>query len=77
MQIKENTPYAPNLVESMRSLGYSFSTAIADIIDNSIAANATQIDIFSIIEKENPFIAIIDNGSGMSNNELFKGYAIW
>lgn len=72
MQIKENTPYAPNLVESMRSLGYSFSTAIADIIDNSIAANATQIDIFSIIEKENPFIAIIDNGSGMSNNELFK-----
>ena len=29
-------PFAPSLIESMRSLGYSFSSAIADLIDNSI-----------------------------------------
>ena len=32
----------PNLLESMRSVGYDLNTAIADIIDNSIAANATK-----------------------------------
>ena len=30
----------PNLLESMRSVGYSLNTAVADIIDNSIAAHA-------------------------------------
>lgn len=35
----------PNLLESMRSVGYDLNTAIADIIDNSIAANATKISI--------------------------------
>lgn len=29
----------------MRSVGYDLNTAIADIIDNSIAANATKISI--------------------------------
>ena len=29
-------PYAPILVESTRSIGYSFEAAVADIIDNSI-----------------------------------------
>ena len=35
----------PNLLESMRSVGYDLNTAVADIIDNSIAANATKISI--------------------------------
>ncbi len=37
---KESIPFAPALIESMRSLGYSFEVAIADLIDNSISANA-------------------------------------
>ena len=44
---QECVPYAPSLIESMRSLGYSFSSAIADLIDNSISAKATRIDIIS------------------------------
>ena len=31
---KESIPFAPMLIESMRSIGYSFESAIADIIDN-------------------------------------------
>ena len=31
-------PFAPVLIESTRSMGYSLEAAIADIIDNSIAA---------------------------------------
>ena len=38
-------PFAPALIESMRSLRYSFESAIADLIDNSISAEAKNIKI--------------------------------
>ncbi|HRP44782.1 MAG TPA: ATP-binding protein [Ginsengibacter sp.] len=63
-------PSASSLSESMRDLGYSLATAVADIIDNSITANATEIDIFCDLTIENPTLIIIDNGHGMSAEEL-------
>jgi len=68
---KGNPPYAPNLIESMRSIGYSFETALADIVDNSIAANAHNVDIISITKNEQSFIAILDDGDGMNESDLF------
>ena len=55
---------------SMRSLGYSFNNAIADILDNSISAKATKIEILCNWDKEEPFVEIKDNGVGMTNEEL-------
>ena len=51
----ENPPSADVLMNSMRSIGYSFKTAIADILDNSISAKAKNINIFflSIIKVHN------------------------
>ena len=69
MKEKESIPFAPNLVESMRSLGYSFKTAIADLIDNSVGALAKRIDII-MLPDENPYLVILDNGHGMTNSEL-------
>lgn len=69
MKEKESIPFAPNLVESMRSLGYSFKTAIADLIDNSVGALAKRIDII-MLPNENPYLIILDNGYGMTNYEL-------
>lgn len=63
------TPYAPNLVESTRSIGYLFETAMADIIDNSISNLAKRIDV-NFSSNDEPYIAIIDNGSGMTESEL-------
>ncbi|SHJ73956.1 Histidine kinase-, DNA gyrase B-, and HSP90-like ATPase [Clostridium amylolyticum] len=62
-------PYAPTLMESTRAIGYSLETAIADIIDNSIAAQASKISIkfFPVGE---PYISILDNGLGMTGNGL-------
>ena len=37
----ENVPDAPRLIYGLRDTGYNFNTAAADIIDNSIAANAS------------------------------------
>ncbi len=65
-------PSAASLSESLRDLGYSLETAIADLIDNSISANATAIRIFCDLTAEEPLLAIIDDGDGMSSEELIQ-----
>lgn len=69
MKTIELPPYAPTLMESTRAIGYSIEAAIADIIDNSIAASAMHVDIdfFPIGES---YIAILDDGIGMTADEL-------
>ncbi len=65
-------PSASSLSESMRDLGYSLATAIADIIDNSITARATELDVFCYLTCEKPTLVIIDNGKGMAKEELLQ-----
>ncbi|MGO5463119.1 ATP-binding protein [Bifidobacterium animalis] len=62
----------PTLMESMRSVGYDLKTAVADIIDNSIAADARNIDIYYHDYGEEPFIAIIDDGNGMNRETAIR-----
>lgn len=64
-------PDPERVIEGLRDTGYNFNTAVADIIDNSIAADATQIDITindSPLEEITVYIA--DNGSGMNEDGL-------
>ncbi len=68
---QECVPFAPALIESMRSLGYSFSSAIADLIDNSISAGAKNIDIIAE-PGSNPSLIILDDGCGMSQDKLYE-----
>lgn len=63
-------PSAASLSASMRDLGYSLETAVADLIDNSISAGATEIDIFCTPTLADPALAIIDNGGGMEADGL-------
>lgn len=63
-------PNPSSFVHSLRSVGYSLETAVADIIDNSISANADRIDIVFEYKADGPIFAIIDNGHGMSLDEL-------
>lgn len=66
-------PRAEALIASLRSIGYSLNTAVADIIDNSISAQADKIKVFvQQQENEEPILAIIDNGSGLNKNELIE-----
>ncbi|OLQ23995.1 ATP-binding protein [Listeria seeligeri] len=66
----ELVPDASNLIESQRSIGYTFETAIADVIDNSISADATRVDIN--FDSRQKYVSILDNGYGMSKNELLQ-----
>lgn len=65
-------PRAAALSESLRDLGYTIDTAVADIIDNSIAANATKVDIWCGPDDDEPTLAIVDNGDGMSRSTLVE-----
>ena len=65
-------PRASSLIESMRDLGYSFETALADIVDNSIAASAKNVDILFEADEEKPIICILDDGHGMTQDELLE-----
>lgn len=64
-------PFAPNLMESTRAMGYSLESAIADIIDNSITAKCKNvwIDYDCMNEK---YICVLDDGYGMDEDELIN-----
>jgi len=62
-------PDANSLLLSLRAIGYSIESAVADIIDNSISAKATNISL-NFSSTPNPYIAILDDGNGMDKNEL-------
>lgn len=70
-QYAENKPTADVLMSSMRSMGYTFEAAIADIVDNSISADAKYVQIYFPVDPTDLFVAICDNGYGMNRNELF------
>jgi hypothetical protein len=71
MKEKECVPFAPSLIESMRFLGYSFPSAIADLLDNSISADAKNINIISEPAVD-PSLIILDDGYGMSEKECYE-----
>ena len=51
-------------MESMRAVGYTLEAAIADLVDNSITAGASRIDI-SFASEPDDFVAVLDDGGGM------------
>lgn len=69
-----STPQAELLLHSLRSVGYSEESAIADIVDNAISASANEIRITFDWEKQE--VSIIDNGEGMEKDELYKNMQI-
>lgn len=68
----ELNPSADSLIQSMRDIGYTLNTAVADLIDNSITAQAKNIDIVYTKEGGQPCLMIVDNGHGMSQDELLQ-----
>lgn len=57
-------------IKSISEQGYSLPTAIADLIDNSVAAGATRIELLLDTKTAPLRFFIADNGCGMSSAEL-------
>ena len=70
MAIKKSTveviPSAKRLIRSLRDVGYDFHHAVADLVDNSIAAAASKIAIEMRFDGRDSWIRISDNGVGMT-----------
>jgi hypothetical protein len=65
-------PRASVLIESMREIGYSLASALADIIDNAITAGATTIHLLVDTGSPEVRIGVIDDGHGMTESELIE-----
>ena len=63
-------PSARRLMQSLRDLGYDLPSALADLVDNSIAARATTVRIDVGFEGSASWIRIADNGTGMTGSVL-------
>lgn len=63
-------PSAASLTASLRDLGYSLESAIADLIDNSVSADATKVQIFCDTSRSSPVLVVADNGWGMTETEV-------
>ncbi|MDD3876654.1 MAG: ATP-binding protein [Bacteroidales bacterium] len=80
--IKQNQQYdivrpePESFLQSARAFGYSVETAIADLIDNSITAKASEIKITYGIDRYTSFVRIEDNGKGMNEKELLNAMKI-
>ena len=69
----ESIPDAVRVTEGLRHTGYKPKTAIADLIDNSIAANATEIGVRLSKNFDNTFTVWVgDNGCGMNEDMLIQ-----
>src|SRR5262249_16147672 len=64
-------PDPARLVAGLVDTGYVFKTAVDDVVDNSIAAEATKIDVeLNMDFRGNVFLKIFDNGIGMDRDDL-------
>ena len=66
----EIPPDASSMIESMRSYGYTLPAALADLIDNSIAAAASTVELRFHWSGADSWVSILDDGSGMSEAAL-------
>jgi len=70
------TPNPSSEVMTLKSFGYDLNTAIGDIVDNSIAANSSNVKIYFYVDRDIPRFAIIDDGCGMSKTDLIDNMSI-
>lgn len=69
-------PDPAGTIESLGALGYTLESAIADLVDNSIDANAGTVDINFCWNGSASYITVVDDGHGMTEAELQVAMAI-
>ena len=69
----ESVPNPGRTIEGLRDTGYNFETAVADLVDNSIAAGATKISVLVTQDfRGNVRLSIADDGCGMDREGLVQ-----
>ncbi len=63
-------PNPEYLIKSIAEQGYSLESSLADLMDNSVSANANKIEVLIRMEQEPFTLFIADNGIGMNEEAL-------
>ena len=63
-------------IKTLMKIGYDFCTAISDILDNSVSADCSRIEISSPPGMASPYLTIPDDGFGMREDELINNMKI-
>jgi len=58
------------LIKSIAEQGYSLESSLADLMDNSVSANANKIEVLIKMEQEPFTLFVADNGHGMDEEAL-------
>ncbi len=66
----ELLPSAGRLMSSLRDIGYDPPSAVADLVDNAIDANARTVDVSIVANGPQSWVRVTDDGYGMSVAEL-------
>lgn len=70
MNVVITQPSAAPVIQALRSIGYNPNTAIADLVDNSLDANASSIKVNFKYNQADSLITITDDGYGMNEEML-------
>jgi hypothetical protein len=66
-------PDPERIIEGLRDTGYEFKTSMADVIDNSIAAKANNIDVVVVMDYVGQIqVSVSDDGCGMDRDDLIN-----
>ena len=66
-------PDPERIIEGLRDTGYEFNTSMADVIDNSIAAKASNIDVAVAMDFGGQIlVSVTDDGCGMDRDGLIN-----
>lgn len=68
--VRDNQPNATRTIEALRELGYDSYSSVMDLLDNSVDAQASNIEITISEEKGDFRIIIEDDGLGMDEETL-------
>ena len=72
IEYEEAVPRPEYLIKSIAEQGYSLETALADLIDNSVSANAEKVEILTENHENKLIVYLADNGGGMTEQELIR-----
>jgi len=69
-------PDPAGTIDSFRSLGYTVEAAVADLVDNSITAQARHVNVEFTWDGRDSWIAVSDDGTGMTEDELVTAMTV-
>lgn len=72
MPEQELPPSASAGILSLRAFDYDLASALADLVDNSLSAGASKVEISTRWDGADSWIAVLDDGRGMTDKVLLE-----